>query len=158
VCQSAHLIEEEKLLSVAHGEASPERRAATLQRRQQEVARGHLVAVQGRSEWMPGLTCTPRQHPRLGKERCSWVVGRTTLVRDAAAHGGVSWPVRPVVQRLSTLSRRVEGVPTGWAVASVLAIVELISCKHRASSRPRRAYIHQRQPTTNADTLSDQAL
>jgi len=63
-------------------------------------------------------------------------VGRTTLVRDAAAHGGVSWPVRPVVQRLSTLSRRVEGVPTGWAVASVLAIVEFISCKHRASSRP----------------------
>src|SRR5215468_12548207 len=44
VCQSAHLIEWEKLLSVEHGEASPERRAATLQRRQQEVARGPLVA------------------------------------------------------------------------------------------------------------------
>ena len=50
VCQSAYLLELEKLLSVAHGEASPARGAATLQGRQPCVARGHLVALQRRSE------------------------------------------------------------------------------------------------------------
>ena len=113
VCQSAYLLEKEQLLSVAHGEASPARGGATLQRRQPGVARGHLVAVQRRAEGMPGLTYTPRQHRLRGKERCSWVVVRATLLSDAAAHGGVSWPVRAVVKRLGTLSRSVEGVPTG---------------------------------------------
>jgi hypothetical protein len=101
---------------------------------------------------------TPRQ-PRLrGKERRSWVVVRATPLSDAAAHGGVSGPVRAVVKRLGILPRSVEGVPTGCAVASVLAFVERISRRHRATSRPMRAYIHQHQPTPNANTLSDQAL
>jgi hypothetical protein len=113
VCASVRIFLQRNSFDQSHTERRARKGGCDVAACQPGVARGHLVAGQGRAEGMPGLTYTPRQHRLRGKERCSWVVVRATRLSDAAAHGGVSGPVRAVVKRLGTLSRSVEGVPTG---------------------------------------------
>ena len=72
--------------SPSHTERRAPKGGATLQRRQPGVARGHLVAWQGRSEGMPGLTYTPRQHKLRGQERFAWIVVRTTRLSEMLLH------------------------------------------------------------------------